>query len=52
MPKLKIMLFGGGQSGEVAPAYQVIKRLKIESSVAVPTVSHSKATPCSNGYRM
>ena len=42
MPKLKIMLFGGGgQSGEVAPAYQVIKRLKIESSVAVPTVSHS-----------
>ena len=26
---------GGGQSGEVAAAYQVIKKLKIESSVAL-----------------
>ena len=32
---------GGGQSGEVAPAYQVIKKLKIESSVALHAVSHS-----------
>ena len=32
---------GGGRSGEVAPAYQVINRLKIESSVALHAVSHS-----------
>ena len=31
----------GGQSGEVAPAYQVIKKLKIESSVARHAVSHT-----------
>ena len=37
----KRMLFRGGQSGEVAPAYQVIKKLKIESSVALHAVSHS-----------
>ena len=40
----KRMLFGGGgggQSGEVAPAYQVIKKLKIESSVALHAASHS-----------
>ena len=38
------MLFGGGggvRSGEVAPAYQVIKKVKIESSVALHAVSHS-----------
>ena len=38
------MLFGGvggGRSGEVAPAYQVINRLKIESSVVLHAVSHS-----------
>ena len=36
------MLFGESlQSGEVAAAYQVIKKLKIESSVALHAVSHS-----------
>ena len=41
-PKLTKMLFGGwGQSGEVAPVYQVTKKLKIESSVALHAVSHS-----------
>ena len=37
----KRMLIGEGQSGEVAPAYQVIKKLKIESSVALHAVSYS-----------
>ena len=32
---------GRGRSGEVAPAYQVIEKLKIESSVALHAVSHS-----------
>ena len=32
---------GGGQSEEVAPAYQVITKLKKESSVALHGVSHS-----------
>ena len=32
---------GGGQSAEVVRAYQVIKKLKIESSVALHAVSHS-----------
>ena len=32
---------GGGQSVEVVPEYQVIKKLKIESSVALHAVSHS-----------
>ena len=32
---------GGGQSAEVVPEYQVIKKLKIESSVALNAVSHS-----------
>ena len=43
LPKLKKMLFGGGggRSGEVAPAYQVIKRLKIDF-VALHAVSDSK----------
>ena len=46
------MLFGGGggggRSGEVALAYQVIKRLKIDYMwfyMLYPT-------PCRNGYRM
>ena len=37
----KRMFFREGQSGQVAPAYQVIKKLKIESSVALHAVSHS-----------
>ena len=46
LPKLKKCCSGesgggGGGSGEVAPAYQVINRLKIESSVALHAVSHS-----------
>ena len=35
------MFFREGQSGQVAPAFQVIKKLKIESSVALHAVSHS-----------
>ena len=38
---LNVVRGGGGQSGEVAPAYQVIKKLKIESSVVLHAVSHS-----------
>ena len=35
------MVGGGDQSEEVAPAYQVITKLKKESSVALHAVSHS-----------
>ena len=31
----------GGRSAEVAPAFRVIKKLKIESSVAPHALSHS-----------
>ena len=40
LPKLKKNVVWGGRSGEVAPAYQVIKRLKIDF-VALHAVSYS-----------
>ena len=46
--KLKKNVVWGSRSGEVAPAYQVIKSLKIDYMWLYMLYP----TPCLNGYRM